>query len=70
MWYRKSIRSWEQWVRVSAGIAMVACGFLGLPGNPVGLMIAAAGLFTALTGVVGYCPACALAGRRLEEHRS
>ncbi len=70
MWYRKNIRSWEQWVRVLAGILMIACGLLGLPGNPIGLMIAAGGLFTALTGVVGYCPACALAGRRLEEHRS
>ncbi len=70
MWYRKNIRSWEQWVRVLAGIVMIACGLLGLPGNAIGLMIAAAGLFTALTGVVGYCPACALVGRRLDERRS
>ncbi len=30
----------------------------------LGLLLAGAGVFTALTGLVGFCPACALAGRK------
>ena len=47
---------------------MLACGLLGpgLAGTPVGYIIAASGVGTLLTGFVGYCPACAVAGRTLK----
>ena len=38
-------------------------GLWGLPGWP-GYALAAAGLYTALAGVFGYCPACAMIGRK------
>ena len=66
MFYRKNMRGWEQIVRLLAGAAMVACGLIGLAGNPVGYFVAAVGVITALTGVIGYCPACAVAGRRVD----
>jgi hypothetical protein len=65
MFYRKNIRGWEQVARVVGGIVMIAGGLLGLPGDPLGYGIAAAGLFTAATGIVGFCPACAMVGRKL-----
>ncbi len=70
MIYRKNVRGWEQIARLVAGVAMVACGLIGLAGNPIGYLIAAVGVVTGLTGVVGYCPACAMAGRTLAERRS
>ncbi len=70
MLYRKNLRSWEQIPRIVAGLAMIAFGLLGLPGSPVGYILAAAGLATTLTGVVGYCPACAMVGRKLEQKGS
>jgi Protein of unknown function (DUF2892) len=63
MFYRKNVFAWEQAVRVLAGIAMIAGGLVYLPGWP-GYAVAAAGLYTALTGVFGYCPACAMVGRK------
>jgi hypothetical protein len=34
-------------------------------GTPVGYVWAASGIIMALTSVVGFCPICALAGRRI-----
>lgn len=63
MFYRKNVFAWEQAVRLIAGTAMIAGGLVYLPGWP-GYVVAAAGLYTGLTGVFGYCPACAMIGRR------
>ena len=65
MLYRKDLPGWERTMRVVGGAAMVACGLLGLSGMPIGYLIAGAGLVTALTGFVGFCPMCAMAGRKL-----
>jgi hypothetical protein len=65
MFYRKNIQGWEQVARVVGGIVMIAGGLLGLPGDLLGYGIAAAGLFTCATGLVGFCPACAMIGRKL-----
>jgi len=69
MFYRKNVGPKERAVRAAAGISMVA-GSLFLFGTaPLGLGLAAGGACFALTGLVGFCPACALAGRRPLERR-
>ena len=65
MFYRKNLPGWERAARVIGGVAMVGCGLLGLQGTPIGYLIAAAGGVTLLTGFFGFCPMCAMAGRRL-----
>jgi hypothetical protein len=69
MLYVKNVPGWERAVRVVAGLAMIACGLFGLKGLPVGYLIAAVGIFTLLTGFVGFCPMCAIAGRRLDSKK-
>ena len=64
MFYRKNVPGAERIIRLVAGGLMIACGLLGLKGMPVGYAIAAVGLVSLLTGFVGYCPACAVAGRK------
>ena len=63
MLYRKNLPNWERWLRVIAGMTLVIYGLLGAPS----VLIAALALVSAgvvlVTGFVGYCPACALAGR-------
>jgi hypothetical protein len=49
----------------NAGLAMIACGLFGLEGLAIGYLIAAVGTVTLLTGFVGFCPMCAMGGRRL-----
>jgi hypothetical protein len=67
MFFTKNLPFWERVLRTVAGLLMVACGLLGpgLTGTPVGFTIAASGVATLITGFAGYCPACAVAGRKL-----
>jgi hypothetical protein len=67
MFYVKNVPGWERVLRAIAGLAMIACGLLGLKGLPIGYLLAGSGVVTMLTGFFGFCPMCAMAGRRLKE---
>jgi hypothetical protein len=67
MFYVKNVPGWERVLRVIAGLAMIACGLLGLKGLPIGYLLAGSGVLTMLTGFFGFCPMCAMAGRRLKD---
>lgn len=68
MLFKKNLPVWERTLRSVAGLSMIAGGLLGrgFAGDAVGYIVAAAGVMTLLTGFVGYCPACAVAGRTLK----
>ena len=63
MFYRKNIFAWEQIARLLIGAAMTVGGPIALSGL-LGYAIAATGLFLVVTGLFGYCPACAMVGRK------
>lgn len=63
MWYRKNVGAKEGVIRLLAGGLGAACALLLLGMTPLGLGLAAGGAGLALTGVFGYCPACAMVGR-------
>ena len=67
MIYVKNVPGRERVLRAIAGLAMIACGLLGLKGLPIGYLLAGSGVVTMLTGFFGFCPMCALAGRRSKE---
>ncbi|MES2512221.1 MAG: DUF2892 domain-containing protein [Pseudomonadota bacterium] len=64
MFYRKNVGSRERWGRLLGGALIVACSLTQIGFNPLGLVLAVSGVFTALTGLIGFCPACAMAGRK------
>ncbi|MBI5323145.1 DUF2892 domain-containing protein [Bradyrhizobium sp.] len=64
MFYRKNLPGWERAIRVIAGLALIAWGWLGSPAMPPGFAIAA-GVAVILTGFFGFCPMCAMVGRKL-----
>jgi len=64
MFYRKNMRTAERAARLVAGGAMVACALALVGMTPLGFLFAGAGLVTAATGLVGFCPACAMVGRK------
>ncbi|MBI3368030.1 MAG: DUF2892 domain-containing protein [Burkholderiales bacterium] len=66
MFYVKNVPGWERAARVLAGVAMLAYGLLALKGQTMGYALAGAGAMALLTGFVGFCPMCALVGRRLD----
>lgn len=59
--YRKNIGGPHQVVRIALGVAVVAAAFIYLAGATAWL-VALGGAGFALTGLVGYCPMCAMAG--------
>jgi hypothetical protein len=59
--YRKNIGGGQQIARIAVGLGGAAAGLL-LLGAPWSLLAGGAGLVFALTGIVGYCPMCAMAG--------
>lgn len=63
--YVKNVPTWERLLRIAVAVAVVAFALFGLDGiaRPL-LAIGAIGF--AITGLVGYCPACAMIGRRLD----
>jgi hypothetical protein len=67
MLYRKNVGSKEGLARIALGAGIAAYALLQVGTGPLGLAVAAGGAFMALTGVFGYCPACALIGRKRKE---
>lgn len=65
MVYLKNVRTWESVVRGVAGAGMVGVGLRGLPSGALGWGVAATGAVFVLTGVFGWCPMCAMVGRKL-----
>ena len=64
MFYRKNVGMVERVARVLAGGVMLACAFTAFAHSPLKWVLAASGAMTLLTGFVGFCPACAMVGRR------
>jgi hypothetical protein len=73
MLYSKNLPVWERWLRTGAGAALAGAGtgilvtgyrLVGIPSAVLGTV----GVLTALTiigtALFGWCPACALGGRR------
>ncbi len=70
MIYRKNLYTWEQGLRI---VLSIAVGSFGLASNfaplPKGAIILS-GVFGLGTGMFGFCPACALVGKKLKDDKS
>jgi hypothetical protein len=61
--FMKNLPGWERALRSALGVVAIAGGWaLGSPYRELGIATAA-GLL--LTGLVGFCPMCAMLGRKL-----
>ncbi|WP_167407013.1 YgaP family membrane protein [Bradyrhizobium forestalis] len=59
--YRKNIGGLHQAMRIALGAAVAGAALIYLAGT-VAWLVALGGAGFALTGLVGYCPMCAMAG--------
>jgi hypothetical protein len=71
MVYQKNVPSWERVLRivfgaVMAGVAALGPSLLNLQSPLIIGGILLTGAFVVLTGFFGWCPACALVGRKLK----
>ena len=65
MFYAENLPGWERVVRTIGGIAMIGYGLAGLSGTTPGYALAGAGVVAIATGFFGFCPMCAMVGRKL-----
>lgn len=65
MLYSRNLPVWERVVRGGGALLMAGCGWHFRSG-PLGLIFAVSAAITLVTGLVGFCPMCALAGRRID----
>jgi hypothetical protein len=64
--YVKNVPTGERIVRVIVGLA-VAAGAVAALGGWLGWFIAASAAGIVVSGLIGFCPACALFGRKLRQ---
>ena len=66
---KRNVPAVERGLRVVAGLAG-ACLAFAFAAQPLGMWAGiAGGLMFAVTGLVGYCPMCAMVGRKAVEAR-
>jgi len=68
MFYVKNVPTWERILRVIAGLAVAAWSVLAL-GGLWGMLLAVSAAGMVLSGLFGFCPACAMVGRKLDKAR-
>ncbi|MHA4868662.1 YgaP family membrane protein [Duganella sp. PWIR1] len=66
MFYVKNVPTWERVLRVVVGLIAVYVGF-ALLGGLWGTVVAVSAAGIVASGLVGFCPMCAMVGRRLDK---
>lgn len=63
--FERNLPGWERLIRGAGGVAMVGYAVAASPGGWLGPALIVTGVTMLAMGLVGFCPACALIGRRL-----
>lgn len=66
MFYVKNLPGWERAMRVSCGLCTTVLALMAVPGV-WGWVLGAVAAVSVVSGLLGFCPACALLGRRLQD---
>lgn len=69
MFFAKNLPGPERALRIALGLGLIFLGMLYFEGglkSRAGMVSAGSGLIAIATGFVGFCPACALLGRKLD----
>ena len=66
MLYVKNVPTVERMIRMMMGLALSGGALLWLGPTTAGWVVGAMGMMAAVSGLIGWCPMCAMAGRKLE----
>lgn len=67
MFYTKNVPGWERALRLLTGVAALVVAGLNWGTSAMVVGAALAGATLAITGLVGFCPMCAMAGRKIDK---
>lgn len=63
LYFKRNLPGWERFARIAAGAAAAGLAFTFVP-SPIAMWAGVAGgVMFAATGLVGFCPMCAMVGR-------
>lgn len=66
MFYVKNVPNWERALRVVGGLALAAAAVTTVNGS-WGWLLGVAAVGALASGLFGFCPACAMVGRKLKQ---
>jgi hypothetical protein len=66
MFYIKNVPVWERVLRITIGLGLVLFVLFGHPAMSISILSLSSATFVVLTGFFGWCPMCALVGRKIK----
>lgn len=70
MLFKRNIPGWERLVRAALGVALLGVVLAAPIQGWLAWAVGGSGAAALLSSLMGFCPACALAGRRLRDKAS
>lgn len=67
MFYVKNVPTWERILRVSMGLTGLAYAAMNWGASGLAVSIGIMGAMLAMTGLFGFCPMCAMVGRKRDK---
>ena len=67
MFYAKNISTTERILRVAIGLCSLGFAWVILGSSGIGVAAGIVGAMLSLTGLAGFCPMCAMVGRKLDK---
>ncbi|QDQ26444.1 DUF2892 domain-containing protein [Chitinimonas arctica] len=67
MFYVKNVPNWERALRSILGVIALAFAAMNWGSSSLTMGIGITGAILAMTGLIGFCPMCAMVGRKLDK---
>jgi hypothetical protein len=67
MLYIKNVPNWERALRVAMGAGLIAASVAYFGPTTLGWITGLTSAMAAMSGLVGFCPACAMVGRQIKQ---
>ena len=67
MFYVKNVPTWERIVRIVMGLMALGFAAMNWGGSPLAIGVGVMGAILSMTGLFGFCPMCAMVGRKLDK---
>lgn len=67
MFYLKNVPNWERILRIVMGVVALVFAVMNWGASNLAVGAGIMGAMLAMTGLVGFCPMCAMVGRKLDK---